>query len=404
MRVEPGTDIDSDELRSLNDYLVKLILMPVEGVTDVLSFGGDVRQYQVQVNPNKLRSYGLSMAQVSAALESNNRNAGGWFMDQGQEQLVVRGFGLLPAGDAGLQAIKQIPLTEVAGTPVRVGDIANVDYGSEIRVGAVTMTRRDAAGNPQNLGEVVSGVVLKRMGANTKATIDDIAKRTALIQQALPDGVTFDVFYDQADLVEKAVTTVTDALLLAFVFIVVVLALFLVNIRATLLVLISIPVSIVLALMVMSYFGMSANLMSLGGLAVAIGMLVDGSVVMVENIFKHLSRQDKSQSIASQVIQAAKEVCQPIFFATAIIIVVFAPLFALEGVEGKLFQPMAVSIILAMIAALVVALVVVPALAVYLFNKGVVPKQSPLLAPIDRLYRRVLTMTMAKQSGCFLRH
>lgn len=396
LRVEPGTDIDSDELRSLNDYLVKLILMPVEGVTDVLSFGGDVRQYQVQVNPNKLRSYGLSMAQVSAALESNNRNAGGWFMDQGQEQLVVRGFGLLPAGDAGLQAIKQIPLTEVSGTPVRVGDIANVDYGSEIRVGAVTMTRRDAAGNPQNLGEVVSGVVLKRMGANTKATIDDIAKRTALIQQALPDGVTFDVFYDQADLVEKAVTTVTDALLLAFVFIVVVLALFLVNIRATLLVLISIPVSIVLALMVMSYFGMSANLMSLGGLAVAIGMLVDGSVVMVENIFKHLSRQDKSQSIACQVIQAAKEVCQPIFFATAIIIVVFAPLFALEGVEGKLFQPMAISIILAMIAALTVALVVVPALAVYLFNKGVVPKQSPLLAPIDRLYRRVLTMTMAK--------
>ena len=293
LRAEPGSGVDASELRSLNDYLVKLIMMPVGGVTEVLSFGGEVRQYQVQIDPNKMRSYGLSMEQVTNALESNNRNAGGWFMDQGQEQLVVRGYGLLPAGDAGLKAITQIPLTEVGGTPIRVSDIAAVEYGSEIRVGAVTMTRRDDAGNKQVLGEVVAGVVLKRMGANTKATIDDISARTALIEQALPEGVSFEVFYDQADLVDKAVETVRDALLMAFVFIVVILALFLVNIRATMLVLLSIPVSIGLALMVMSYFGMSANLMSLGGLAVAIGMLVDGSVVMVENIFKHLTQPDR---------------------------------------------------------------------------------------------------------------
>ncbi|MCI2963936.1 CusA/CzcA family heavy metal efflux RND transporter [Shewanella sp. N2AIL] len=421
LRAEPNSGIDAAELRSLNDYLVKLIMMPVGGVTEVLSFGGDVRQYQVQVDPNKLRAYGLSMAQVTEALESNNRNAGGWFMDQGQEQLVVRGYGMLPAGEQGLAAIAQIPLTEDKGTPVRVGDIAQVNFGSEIRVGAVTMTRRDEAGKVQNLGEVVAGVVLKRMGVNTKATIDDIGARVSLIEQALPDGVSFEVFYDQAELVDKAVTTVRDALLMAFVFIVVILALFLVNIRATLLVLLSIPVSIGLALMVMSYYGLSANLMSLGGLAVAIGMLVDGSVVMVENIFKHLTQPDRRHlleartradgeadpyhsdedggqqaNMAVRIMLAAKEVCSPIFFATAIIIVVFAPLFALEGVEGKLFQPMAVSIILAMMSALLVALIAVPALAVYLFKRGVLLKQSVILAPLDAAYRKLLTATLAR--------
>lgn len=399
LRADKTSGVSSDELRSLNDYLVKLILMPVGGVTDVLSFGGHVRQYQVQVDPNLLLSYGLSMEDVTAALESNNRNAGGWFMDQGQEQLVVRGYGLLPSGDAGLEAIGQIPLTESAGTPVRVADIARVDYGSEIRVGAVTMTRKADNGEVENLGEVVAGVVLKRMGANTKATIDDIAERVQLIQQSLPKGVHFEVFYDQSDLVKTAVTTVADALLMAFVFILVVLALFLVNIRATVLVLLSIPVSIALALMVMSYFGMSANLMSLGGLAVAIGMLVDGSVVMVENIFKHLSRDTNTEgkeSVAQRVLTAAREVCSPVFFATAIIIVVFAPLFALEGVEGKMFQPMAVSIILAMISALAVALIVVPALAVYLFKRGVIVRRSPLLEPLEAGYRKLLKGAMNK--------
>ena len=429
LRAEPETNISASELRSLNDYLVKLILMPVSGVTEVLSFGGEVLQYQVQVDPNKLRSYGLSMTQVSQALESNNRNAGGWFMDQGQEQLVVRGYGLLPAGDAGLQAIADIPLTEINGTPIRVADIANVAFGSEIRVGAVTMSRRQAAANGsssdvQALGEVVAGVVLKRMGANTKVTIDDINSRISLIEQSLPKGVSFEVFYDQADLVDKAVTTVVEALLMAFGFIVIILALFLVNIRATLLVLLSIPVSIGIALLIMSYYGMSANLMSLGGLAVAIGMLVDGSVVMVENIFKHVSGETganqsadvhfdsdsdvdseadaQTQSMAIRIMLAAKEVCSPIFFATAIIIVVFMPLFALEGVEGKLFQPMAVSIILAMMAALVVALFAVPALAVFLFKRGIVVRQSKVLAPIDAVYRRVLTLVLSSPKSVML--
>jgi cobalt-zinc-cadmium resistance protein CzcA len=266
---------------------------------------------------------------------------------------------------------------------------------------------------------VVSGIVLKRMGSNTKATIDGINARIPLINQALPKGVRFEPFYDQADLIEKAVNTVVEALALAFVFICIVLALFLMNLRATFLVLISIPISIGIALMIMAWWGISANLMSLGGIAVAIGMLVDGSVVMVENMFKHLNKPDSTNSdsvharvpasdtdphdvehddhgIELRLKEAGKEVARPVFFAASIILVVFTPLFSFEGVEAKLFQPMAISIILAVVSAIMVALFVVPALATYLFKTGVKEKESFVLKPLDKLYRKGLTFALKR--------
>ena len=387
--------------------------MPVEGVTEVLSFGGEVRQYQVQLDPKRLLAYGLSSDAVADAIEANNRNAGGWYLDRGAEQLVIRGVGWVRSGEEGLRDIRNVPLKDVDGVPVRVNDVAQVAFGPEIRQGAVTMTRRDADGNPEPLGEVVAGVVLKRMGANTKAAIDGIKERLPAIQMALPDGVTIEPVYDQSDLVDKAVNTVSKALLEAFVLIVVVLMLFLLNLRASFLVLISVPVSILLALMAMAQWGVSANLMSLGGLAIAIGMMVDGSVVMMEHIFSHLTTPDSthrahaqrelapgdehpydaahdSNGIALRIQEAAREVARPVFFAVLIIVIVFAPLFTLEGVEGKLFQPMATSIVLAMLASLMVALVVVPALATYLFKSGVKEKESFIMQPLDALYRRLL--------------
>ena len=285
---------DEMALRSLNDWIVKLLIMPVDGVTDVLSFGGDVKQYQVNIDPSKLLSYQLTQENVVAAIENNNVNVGGWYMNRGQEQLVIRGTGWFESGPAGILNIEQVPLKTVDGTVVTVADVAVVEMGSEIRQGAATMTRKAINGNIESLGEVVSGIVLKRMGANTKATIDGINAIIPLINQALPEGVRFETFYDQADLIEQAVNTVVDALILAFIFISIVLALFLMNLRATFLVLISIPISIGIALMVMAWLGISANLMSLGGIAIAIGMLVDGSVVMVENMFKHLNRPDST--------------------------------------------------------------------------------------------------------------
>ena len=408
---------DSMTLRSLNDWIVKLLVMPVDGVTDVLSFGGNVRQYQVNIEPSKLLSYELTQDDIVTALDNNNANVGGWYMNRGQEQLVIRGTGWFNSGEAGLADIRQVPVKTVDGTVVTIEDVANVALGSEIRQGAVTMTRRDAQGNIENLGEVVSGIVLKRMGANTKATIDGINARIPMINQALPEGVRFEPFYDQADLITKAVDTVVEALALAFIFIAIVLALFLMNLRATFLVLISIPISIAIALMVMSWMGLSANLMSLGGIAVAIGMLVDGSVVMVENMFKHLNRPDSThyknaqartlgtdddphdvehdeEGIPLRLKEAGKEVARPVFFAASIILVVFTPLFSFEGVEAKLFQPMAISIILAVISAILVALFVVPALATFMFKKGVKERESFVLKPLDKLYRKGLKAAM----------
>ncbi len=395
LRADDTQKYDSIALRSLNDWVVKLLLMPVDGVTEVLSYGGEVRQYQVNLDPQKLLAYQLSVDDVVAAVGDNNRNAGGWYLDRGAEQLVIRGVGWVRAGDQGLRDLSNIPLKVEDGIAIRVADVAQVEFGGEIRQGAVTMTRRTADGDPEALGEVVAGIVLKRMGANTKATIDAVKARFPAIQQALPVGVTIEPFYDQGDLVEKAVDTVSTALTEAFVLIVVVLLLFLLNLRATLLVLLSVPLSIGLALSLMSYWGLSANLMSLGGLAIAIGMMVDGSVVMMENIFKHLEKTSSGEGgIALRIQEASREVARPVFYAVIIIIVVFAPLFTLEGVEGKLFQPMAVSIVLAMMTSLLVALVAMPALASYLFRKPVKHRSSPVFVPIEWLYKPLLRWAM----------
>jgi len=396
---DPGR-YDALALRSLNDWVAKLLLMPVAGVTDVLSFGGEVRQYQVQIDPQRLLAYGLSIDQVAEAIEANNRNAGGWYLDRGAEQLVIRGVGWVRSGEDGLRDIASVPLEEVDGVTVHVRDVAAITFGAEIRQGAVTMTRRDAKGDPESLGEVVAGIVLKRMGANTRATIQGVMERLPAIQQALPDGVTIEPFYDQAELVDQAVRTVAMALLEAFVLIVIILMLFLMNLRAALLVLLSVPVSIGLALMAMAYWGLSANLMSLGGLAIAIGMMVDGSVVMMEHIFSRLGEHEQAEDPAGipLVIQeSAREMGRPVFFAVMIIVIVFAPLFTLQGVEGKLFQPMAQSIVLAMLASLLAAMVVVPALASFVFRGRVCHRESPLMGPLTAIYHRTLIWALARR-------
>ena len=401
LTADPESGYDATSLRSLNDWVVKLLLMPVDGITDVLSFGGEVRQYQVDMDPSRLLAHELTQDDVIEAIENNNLNVGGWYLNRGQEQLVIRGSGWLQPGQNGLADIRRVPLKTKAGVVVTVDDVADVKFGGEIRQGAVTMTRRNAAGETETLGEVVAGIVLKRKGANTKATIDSINERVDIIQQALPAGVEFEVFYDQSDLIGKAVTTVVNALLLAFLLIVIVLALFLMSLPATLLVLISIPISIGISLLVMSWLGISANLMSLGGIAVAIGMIVDGSVVMVDNMVRHLgsghsaSRADgQPDSSKLRIAEAGKEVARPTFFAATVILVVFLPLFSFEGVEAKLFEPMAISIMLAIIAAVGVALVVVPALATMIFSRGLERRESALLKPLDKKYRCSLQRAM----------
>jgi len=403
LQADDPQQYDIMALRSLNDWVVKLLLAPSSGVTQVLSFGGDVRQYQINVDASRLLAQGLSIDDLTQSIENNNRNAGGWYVDRGAEQLMLRGVGWVRSGTDGLRGLANIPVKNADGVTVKVADIAHVAYGPEIRQGAVSMSVRNADGSSKALGEVVSGIVLKRMGANTKATIDALKQRLPLVQQALPPGVKLVPFYDQSDLVSKAVKTVSKALLEAFVLIIVVLLLFLMNIRATLLVLLSIPLSIGLALAAMAYWGLSANLMSLGGLAIAIGMMVDGSVVMMENIFKHLQHpatstaSHESRDLGDRIVTAAQEVGRPVFFAVLIIIVVFTPLFALQGVEGKMFTPMAISIVLAMIASLLVALTVIPALATYLFGNPLAHRDNAVTRWLDRTYQHVLQRTLPRR-------
>ncbi|MFT3904676.1 MAG: efflux RND transporter permease subunit, partial [Steroidobacteraceae bacterium] len=393
---DPGR-YDSMALRGLNDWVVKQLLAPTPGVTQILSFGGEVRQYQVNLDPQRLLAQQLDARAVASAIEENNRNAGGWYVERGAEQLVLRGVGWVRSGDDGLRDIANIPLKSHDGGVVRVADVATVTYGAELRQGATTLGRRDAQGRAQSLGEVVTGIILKRMGANTKATIDGVKARLSIVQQALPAGVHIEPFYDQAQLVDQAVQTVSRALLEAAVLIIAILLLFLLNLRATLLVLLSIPLSVGMALAALSWWGISANLMSLGGLTIAIGMMVDGAVVMMENIHRRLGGAQLAEDAAptTRIAAAAREVGRPIFFAVLIVIVVFAPLFTLQGVEGRMFRPMAISIMLAMIASLLVALVVTPALAAYLFRSvPLVHRELALFRWLENSYRRLLNSTL----------
>lgn len=383
------------ELRTINDWLVKFQLRTVPGVTDVLSNGGDVRQYQVQVDPNKLFKYGLTINDLRDSIAANNRNAGGWYLEGPQEQLVVRGVGWIKGGRAGLIDIENIVLKSEDGIAIYVRDVADVEYGSEIRQGAVTMNAE---------GEVVMGIVLQLTGANTKAVIDGVRKKIESVQKALPEGVRIVPVYDQADLVDKAVSTVQTALIEAAFLIIIVLAIFLWDLRSAFVVLCSIPISILIAFIMMRWFGLSANLQSLGGLAIAIGMMVDGSIVVVENVVRHLSEPNRAQEpLPHRVLRAVREVGQPVFFAVLIIIVVFLPLFTLEGVEGKLFKPMAFSVAFAMLGSLIVALTLVPVLCSLLLKEAADEKESVVVRALKSAYRPVLTFALARRKiviGC----
>lgn len=374
------------ELRSINDWLVKFQLRTVPGVTDVLSNGGQVRQFQVRANPDRLIAYDVTLGELRDAIEANNKNAGGWYIEGQQEQLVVRGEGLIAGGREGLADIERIVLKSVDGTPVYVRDVAEVEYGAEIRQGAVSMDGK---------GEVVMGVVLQLKGANTRQVLQDIREKVEEIQSSLPQGVQVVPVYDQSMLGEKAVWTVTKALAESAGLIVVVLFLFLWNLRAALIVVCSIPISMLIAFIMMQRFGLSANLQSLGGLAIGIGMMVDGSVVMVENIMRHLAEdQNGRESLPHKVRRAAEEVGQPVFFAVLIIVVVFLPLFTLEGVEGKMFSPMAFTIAFAMLGSLLVALTIVPVLSSVLLHGRFREEDTVLMRTLKRAYRPLLIGAM----------
>lgn len=372
----PGRDLI--EVRSLQDWTVKYGLRTVPGVTEVLSVGGGVKQYQVRVDPRALRQYRVTISQVRDALLANNRNVGGGFVVRGAEEYLIRGIGLAET----LNDLGSVIVASNAGTPVYVRNVATLAFGPEVKRGAATMNGR---------GEVVIGVVLKRIYENTSQVIDRVKAKVAEINRTFPTGVRIKAYYDQSDLVKRAVGTVRDALLEGAVLVVIILFLFLGNVRSSLIVTAMLPLSLLLAVILMGYFGFSANLMSLGGLAIGIGMMVDGGVVMVENIYRHMSEPAQAHSSGSHasgeagaasnqgsdaghlralVLRSAREVGRPITFAIAIIIIVFLPLITLQGVEGKMFRPMAFAVIFAMVGSLIFSLTVIPVLCSFFLKSG----------------------------------
>ncbi len=351
-----GKDLDA-YLREVNDWNVKYQLQTIPGVTEILSMGGHVLQYQVNVNPNALYKYGLSLDDVVNAITSNNRNAGGQFLVLGSEEYLVRGIGLLEKRDD----LRNIQVKSVNGTPVRLADVAAVDYGKEIRRGVVTRNGTE---------EVVAGIVMKLYGQNTSEVIERLEKKIPEVQRSLPKGVELVPYYSQSTLVEKATGTVKKALLEGGILVIAILLLFLGNMRSALIVALSLPICALMAVICMGFTGMSANLMSLGGIAIAIGMLGDASIVIVENIYRHLGEtKNKGWSRIETIIEASREVARPIVFSVGIIIIVFLPLFTLEGVEGKMFAPMAFTITFALLGSLVAALIFSPVLSTFLLKQ-----------------------------------
>lgn len=338
------------ELRSLQDWLVAPLLKPIPGVNEVNSFGGFVKQYQVVLDPDKLLQYGLTAGEVVAAIEANNTNAGGGVIVQGWEQMYLRGAGLL----GGIPDLERIVLKSRDGVAVTLPDVAEITIGAETRQGAVS---RDGK------GETVAGMVIMLKGENSREVVRRVKQALDRIGATLPEGVRINVFYDRTSLIEACVATVRNALLEGAVFVVLVMVLFIAELRTALVVLFSLPLTFLISFLVMHGQGQSANLMTLGGLAFSVGMVVDASIVVVENIRRRLARLGPREPVRPAVIEGAVEVARPVAFSVLIIVLILVPLFTLQGIEGKMFEPLAWTLLLALAVSLVVALAVSPVLA-----------------------------------------
>ena len=341
-------DLSPMEKRTIQDWLVAPQLRSVPGVTEVNSLGGFVRQVQVLVHPDRLLAFGLSMRDVAEALERGNSSAGGGYILKGWEQMVIRGDGLFHS----LQDVERVVLKVADGTPVLVRDVADVAFGGETRQGAVTRDGR---------GETVAGMVIMLRGGNSRTVVEAVKAQVGRIQHMLPAGLRLDVFYDRTDLIRACIRTVMEALLWGALLVVVVLFLFVAELRTSLIVVLSLPLTFLATFVVMGWAGLSSNLMSLGGLAFSVGMVVDASIVVVENVRRHLaSRVTAPRRLV--VVEALAEVARPVAFSVLVIALVLVPLLTLQGIEGKMFRPLALTLMFALLTSILVALFIVPTL------------------------------------------
>jgi cobalt-zinc-cadmium resistance protein CzcA len=374
---------DNMELKSIQDWTLEKQFKSVPGVVDVASFGGMTREYQVRVDPGKLIAYGLSIGQVEQQLTNNNTNAGGSFIEEGQQQINVREVGLY----RNVKDIEETQLKTANGTALKVRDIATVLQGPKIRLGQIGKAIHRENGKVIDDDDVVEGIVLLQKGDDSDSTLEGIhAKVKELNSQILPPGVTVVPFLDRSDLLHYTTHTVLHNLTEGIILVVIILFLFLGNVRGALIVSLTIPFALLFASICLDLRHIPANLLSLG--ALDFGMVVDGAVVMVENIVRHLGRRRAdSSSPMEQIREAAHEVQRPVFYAIGIIVTAYLPIFTLQAVEGRLFKPMAWTVAFALLGALIFSMLVAPVLSSFLFWKGAHEWHNPVMVWITDRYR-----------------
>jgi cobalt-zinc-cadmium resistance protein CzcA len=371
------------QLREIHQYTVTPLLKSVGGVEEVISWGGFEKQYEVLIDPVRLQAVDVTYAEVIDALEKSNQSVGGQYLEFNKEQYLIRGAGLYGTMDD----IQNTVIRTKDAKAVTINDIATVQVGKAPRFGAVSVDGK----------ERVFGMVLQRSATNAAKVVASIKEKMPLVEAALPKGVSLEIIYDRTEITHKAVSTMTSALTLGSILVAIVLFLFLFELRSAFIVILSLPVSLLIAFLLMQEYGISANLMSLSGLAIAIGMIVDGTIVVVENSFRLLHDNPKSSRI--QVIaEATAEVAKPVLFALLIIATVFIPLLSLEGLAGKLYTPMALDIVFVMLGSLAVALLLVPVLSYMLLKQGK-HANSPLMKGIKFLYTPLLDFALKYAKG-----
>ncbi len=365
------------ERRSIQDWVVRPLLRGIPGIAEINSQGGYVKQYQALVNPDRMSHYGLKLQDVYMALARNNANSGGGVLPHYAEQYLIRGVGLIE----NLDDIRNIVLKEQNGVPVYIRDVADVQIGHEVRDGAVVKN---------GYTESVGGIVIMMRGGNAKEVVSRVKARVKEIneQGMLPGGLQIVPYYDRSELVDAALHTVTKVLIEGIILVIIILFLFLGDVRSSLIVVSTLILTPLITFMAMNHYGISANLMSLGGLAIAIGLMVDGSVVVVENAFHHLGHRPGESKIRV-VLEAAAEVGTPVLFGVGVIILVFLPLMTLQGMEGKMFAPLAMTIAIALFISLVISLTLSPVLCSYIL-KGGSGEDTKFIQVIKRPYLRML--------------
>lgn len=381
---------DLAQLRSIQDWYLRYPLQTVDGVSEVASVGGYVKQYQVEVRPEALLAYNIPLAKVKYAIQRSNNNVGGRLVEMGETEYMVRAAGYIK----GLHDLEVIPVgVDVSGTPVYLKQLANIHLGPELRRGLVELNGE---------GEVAGGVVIMRFGENAMATIKGVRAKLESLKKGLPKGVEIVPVYDRGGLIERAVDNLKSKLIEEFIVVVLICLLFLMHARSALVVIISLPVGILIAFIVMHWQGLSANIMSLGGIAIAIGAMIDGAIVMIENAHKHLERLgEASNSVTARwkaIGAASKEVGPALFFSLMIITVSFMPVFTLQAQEGRMFSPLAFTKTYSMAAAALLAITLVPVL-MGLLIRGKIPneKHNPLNIWLKRLHHPLLDIAIRQR-------